>query len=234
MIDPANKEQSCRNIADAIASIMPEGCPHPDWGKEAFLRSLAPDSRILDLGCGNNSPRKTKDILPGCHYIGLDVGDYNQTDDIPADEYIVVNSDMFKNAIDGFADSIDAVISAHNIEHCDDRYGVAISLARSLKIGGKAYISFPAYDSIAFPNRVGTLNYYDDGGHVGDPPNFGKIISILVENGLNIIYASTRYQPPIHWILGLGTEQSSQDEGVIKDGTWCYWGFESVIWAERT
>lgn len=213
--------------------MMPEGCPYPEWSKDSFLRSLQNNARILDVGCGNNSPRFTKDIVPSCYYIGLDVGDYNQGDDNPADEYVISSSEKFVSTIYKYADSVDAVISTHNIEHCDDRYGVVEAMAKSLNVGGKAYLSFPCADSVSFPNRVGTLNYFDDGSHVGDPPDFGKVISILVESGLSIVFASSRFQPPIHWILGLGNEEQSAKDGDLKEGIWCYWGFESIIVAER-
>lgn len=228
-----DKEKTCQNIANAIASMIPEGDPYPQWSKESFLKSLKSGSRILDLGCGNSSPKFTKNIIPSCYYIGIDVGDCNQDADNPADEYIIVPSDRFKVTTYGFVDSVDAVISTHNIEHCDDRYGVVDALAKSLKVGGKAYISFPCAESVGFPSRRGTLNYYDDGSHIGEPPDFGKIISILSQNGLSILYAASRFQPPIHWVLGLGNEDQSAQDGDLKDGTWCYWGFESLIVAER-
>ena len=125
-----NKEETCRNISGFLYSVLTNPNPHPDWSKDAFLRLLHPESRILDLGCGNQSPLKTKSILPNCYYIGLDVGDYNQPAEIPADEYIIVSPEEFNNAIVGYEDSVDAVISSHNIEHCLDRYGVVAALAK--------------------------------------------------------------------------------------------------------
>ena len=228
-----NKEVSSKLIVDYLHSLLTEGSPNPEWGKIAFLRSINSASRVLDLGCGNNSPKLTKDVIPECHYIGIDVDNYNQYSERFADEYMIVKPHNFRSAIELYENSIDAVISSHNVEHCEDRYGTVEALARSLKPGGKAYISFPARDSTSFPKRLGTLNYYDDEGHLSEPPDFGRIISILTANGLEILYATTRYQPPIHWILGLGNEDLSSEIGEIQDGTWCYWGFESVIWAEK-
>ena len=46
---------------------------------------------MLDVGCGNNSPRIAKSIRPDIYYVGVDVGDYNQENGSIecADEYIV-------------------------------------------------------------------------------------------------------------------------------------------------
>ncbi|MEM3334256.1 MAG: methyltransferase domain-containing protein [Thermoplasmata archaeon] len=38
----------------------------------------------------------------------------------------------------------DAVISAHNLEHCNDRYGTLEAMLKVIKVGGKLYLSFPS------------------------------------------------------------------------------------------
>jgi len=49
--------------------------------KFRFVRGkLAPGARILDIGCGNNSPTVTKKWFPGCHYAGADIQRYNNSD----------------------------------------------------------------------------------------------------------------------------------------------------------
>jgi hypothetical protein len=42
-------------------------------GKLAFLKSLPPGARVLDVGCGNNSPRDAKVLRPDLIYTGLDM-----------------------------------------------------------------------------------------------------------------------------------------------------------------
>lgn len=233
LLESHDKEYVCRGIVNYLRSILPDKNTHPVRSKNDFLKQLDPNSRILDVGCGNDSPKITKNILPECYYIGIDVGDYNQSYQSLADEYIIVDLDSFVKAIDAYSSGVDAVISNHNVEHCCDRYGVIASMAKTLKVGGMIYIAYPSPESVEFPSRRRTLNYYDDPSHVGDPPDFGRIISILVANGLRILYASSIYQPPIPWIEGLGNLDASERDGDLKDGTWCYWGFESVICAER-
>lgn len=221
------------HLGDFVYERLPRHVDRPDWGKEAFLRTLAPDCRIADIGCGNDSPAFTKSILPGCHYIGLDVGDYNQSSSGLAEEYVVVPPEAFRGAIEKLEGSLDALISAHNLEHCDDRAGTLDAMARALKPGRRAYVSFPSAATVAFPKRKGTLNYHDDATHKGTPPDFGEVISALTRNGLRIVYAASRYQPPIRWLIGLETEADSARDRELKSETWAFWGFEAIIWAER-
>lgn len=199
-----------------------------------FFHSLPAEGKLLDVGCGNDSPEYTKSILPSWYYIGLDVGDYNQHSKSKADKYIITDSSKFTDAILSFKNQIDAVVSSHNLEHCDDRCGTLNAIAQSLRSGGRLYISFPTHDSITFhKGRNGCLNYYDDNSHKDFPPNFGKVIQILTENGLVIDFATTNYQPPIEWFQGLINEEISARELKTKEGTWELWGFETIIWATR-
>ena len=76
---------------------------------------------------------------------------------------------IVKNKLSNFVESIlsisikfDAVISSHNLEHCNDRYGALNAILDKLKDGGKIYLSFPSGKTINFPKRDGCLNYYDD------------------------------------------------------------------------
>jgi SAM-dependent methyltransferase len=216
-----------------ISTRFPDYSPPSEWGKIKFLQSNRGDSIILDIGCGNDSPKITKSILPHCFYIGLDIGDYHQNSKNIADKYILKTSPEFAGAIEDFENSVDIVISSHNLEHCEDRGRVLVAMCRALKAGGRIYISFPCTDSLNFPNRQGTLNYYDDATHVGVPPDFGEVISTLKQNGLHITYATTRYQPPIGWLIGLSNEERSRNSGELLPNSWDFWGFETIIWAER-
>jgi SAM-dependent methyltransferase len=171
--------------------------------------------------------------LPEWHYIGIDVGDYNQSRPDLADEYIVVSPEQFNSEIARQKDAVDAVISSHNLEHCYHRRDTVRFMAQALRPGGKLYISFPCQKSTSFPGRAGCLNYYDDCTHQGNPPSFSEVISIFHAEGLQINFATTQYQPPIGWLLGLQQEKYSRETQEVKLGTWWFWGFESVIWAER-
>jgi 2-polyprenyl-3-methyl-5-hydroxy-6-metoxy-1,4-benzoquinol methylase len=78
----------------------------------------APAPRILDIGCGNNSPSTTKHWFPDCHYSGVDIQQYNNDDDDTAamDAFYPVGVDgSGYSAIPN--DIFDFVILHHVIEH---------------------------------------------------------------------------------------------------------------------
>lgn len=187
----------------------------------------------MDVGCGNDSPFIVKQILPNCKYTGIDICDFNQTKPNLADHYVVTNAGNFAEEISKFSNSFHAVISSHNIEHCDDRDGTFRAILSTLKIDGKIYISFPCEDSANFPHRRGTLNYYDKAEHKGVPPNFNQFIEELRASNFEIIFSDRRYKPPILWLAGFVVEPFSRYRKKVLRGTREYYGFESIIWARR-
>ncbi len=202
-------------------------------GRASFLSKLPSNACILDVGCGNNSPYKAKKILPNCTYVGIDVGDYNQIMPNLADEYIITDGNKFTSEIAKFKNKFDGVISSHNLEHCDDRAGTLLAMLESLKVDGQIFLSFPSEASVDFPNRAGTLNYYDDLTHKESPPSFENIIQLLNYNKFEIIFSSKSYRPRLFAILGLFFEPLSCFSRKNLPGTWEYWGFESIIQAKK-
>lgn len=215
-----------------IASLYPVNY---DWGKESFLKSFKGSSniKILDIGCGNDSPIFTKGILNDAYYVGVDIDDYNQNSSSVADEYILVSPENFASAIEKYNGEFDIIISSHNLEHCDDRARVLTAISKALKIGGRVYLSFPCFASVEFPKRDGTLNYYDDPTHKYTPPDFTDVIVDLAKGGLKVVYACTRYQSPVRWMIGATTESESNYQSALKAETWAFWGFETIIWAQK-
>jgi len=201
--------------------------------KESFLQTLPEDAKILDVGCGNNSPYQTKQILPKCNYTGLDVGDYNQTKPLLADTYIISSPEGFASEIAKFSSEFDAVVSTHNIEHCNDRTAVFDAMLAAVKCGGFLYLAFPCESSVNFPARGGTLNYYDDETHKDVPPDFDSLIETLRSKKFKIKYSVRRYRPWFHYLIGMLNEGSSRRENKTYYSTWAYYGFESIIIAQR-
>lgn len=202
--------------------------------KTHFLAQLDPKSRILDVGCGNDSPALVKTYLPNAYYVGVDVSDYEQNSSFLADEYILIAGEKFADGVSALGERFDAVISAHNLEHCFDRIAILEAMCRTIAPGGKLFMTFPTEKSIRFPSREGTLNYYDDSTHQDIPPKFANVIDILETHGLQIEFSSRRYRPLLLWLVGAFQEKRSRELKKVLFGTWGFWGFEAVIWAKKT
>lgn len=203
--------------------------------KRAFIKSLGKNARIFDIGCGNDSAILIKSMLPKCNYTGIDIDDYNISDACKSlmDTYVLSKPDTFSDMIGTFINCFDGVISNHNLEHCDDPSKTLDSMLISLKDGGKIYLAFPSKDTTSFPSREGTLNYFDDQTHKYTPPDFDDVIKKLVHHGLKITYAKKKYQPLIPYLIGAILEPISLARKKVMRGTWEYYGFETIIQAEK-
>ena len=200
-------------------------------GKTSFYLSLKKDASILDIGCGNNSPLRIKKMLPHCNYVGIDICNYNQkkNPNIYADDYIISEPKKFAYTILNIEKKFDAVISSHNLEHCDDRDAVLHAMCQKVAKGGFLYLSFPSQESVNFPSRKNTLNYYDDETHKGVPPNFTKILKIMKDYKIYPLRKEKNYQPIIFRILGIVLEPYARFTNKVLPGTWEKYGFESII-----
>ena len=201
----------------------------------SFLTSLEKDANILDVGCGNESVHNIKNVSKKFKYTGIDIHDYNLSKKNKSliDKYIIVNKELFAKSINKIKEKFNAVICSHNLEHCDNREETLLAMINAVDNNGLIYLSFPCEESINFPNRKGTLNYYDDETHKGSPPNFEAILKILKKNNFSIRYSSKRYKPLIPWLMGLLFEPFSTLLKKTFTGTWEFYGFESIIWAKK-
>lgn len=205
-------------------------------GRVAFLTSLSPKTVILDVGCGNDTPARVKGLLPESTYIGLDIGDYNQSQQSLEliDRYIVTSPDKFAQEIESLVGQIDAAISSHNIEHCNEPERTLRAICQSLLPDGKLFLAFPCAQSIHFPKRQGTLNFFDDPTH-RDVPDFLAIRSLLESEGMTLEVCEPRYRPVLLCAMGLLLEPFSMLlKRLMPMGcTWALYGFESIIWARK-
>ena len=124
--------------------------------------------KLLDVGCGNHSPSKTKSIFPNCEYYGLDLDKtYNNNEkdfdvtkafyelDLTKLDYSTIPNNYF-----------DFIRMAHVIEHLYNGDEVLKALLPKLKEGGFFYIEYPGKKSLTLPSMHGTLNFHDDPTHV--------------------------------------------------------------------
>ena len=135
------------------------------------------------------------------------------------------------SAIERYEGTMDAIISCHNLEHCNEPSKVLKAMVAALKPGGILYLSFPCEESVHFPRRGGCLNFYDDTTHK-EVPSWSNTLETLQGANCRIVFKRKRYRPYPLWLKGLFLEPlSAFRREVIPGGvTWALYGFESVIW----
>jgi SAM-dependent methyltransferase len=149
--------------------------------------------KLLDVGCGNHSPSKTKFIFANCEYYGLDLDKTYNNDqkdfevieqfyelDLTKLDYSIIPCNFF-----------DFIRMAHVIEHLYNGDEVLKALIPKLKNGGFFYIEYPGKKSLKLPSMYGTLNFHDDPTHVRvySVEELKKIFELL---NCKIIQAGTR------------------------------------------
>jgi len=202
--------------------------------KDEFLRACPLGARVLDVGCGNDSPAHFKEIRPDFYYVGIDIADYKQDSDprANADEYILTKPDCFSDRIAALPATFDAVVSAHNIEHCLFPDQTLAAMLGVIKPDGRIYLAFPSEASVNFPRRKGTLNFYDDPTHIY-LPKFDEMCAAVVKHGFHIDVAIKRYRPLVRALKGLVKEPRCRLQGTVEGEIWSLYGFETIIWATR-
>jgi SAM-dependent methyltransferase len=222
-----------RPLTELLKSLGAAGTARR-YCKRAFIAELPDGADVFDVGCGNDSPYEFKKLRPDIRYVGLDITDYNQEHDPTeyADVYLSVPPEGFTAAIRGRPNQFDAVVSSHNLEHCEDQDGVLTAMARALRPGGRIYLAFPAAASLSMPSRAGTLNFWDDDTHVR-PPDFRRVLDLLAAEGIKIDYAAQRYRPLFRLVRGILNEPISRARKRVALGTWALYGFETVIWGTK-
>ena len=205
-------------------------------GKQAFIRGVPRGGTLLDVGCGNNSPYQTKRQRADIRYTGVDIGDYQQTTPVQdyAERYVLTTPERFAAEIAGLPGGFDAIVSAHNLEHCLEPDAVLRAMCAQVGKGGRLYLSFPCEASLGFPRRAGSLNFNDDYTH-RTPPVFKDVLAGVQAAGLRLDSVHQRYRPMIPFLLGLALEPLSFARRRVMPlrSTWALYGFETVIWASR-
>jgi len=191
---------------------------HKSFGKKPF--------KLLDVGIGNGSSRKTKALFPLCEYHGIDLDlKYNNTEeDIRAINRFYamdVSKLQFEEIPDNYFDGIWLV---HIIEHLPNGDLVLQKLLTKLKIGGYLYVEYPNSKSVNFP---GQLNFHNDETHVRiytlkELRNVFRDHQILrsgVRRDLFLIMAL-----PFRWLF----------EKPRVNMLWDLWGFAEYLWIRKT
>lgn len=201
--------------------------------KRDFIMQMNDGGSILDVGCGNSTVVRIKQVKPRARYTGIDVGDYNQSSEAKAlcHRYLIVAPERFSHEIRAL-ETFDYIICSHNLEHCDDPFDTLDALLSRVAPGGRVYIATPSQASLRFPHRKGTLNFHDDTTH-RSPIDSGRVLDVIQKNGLRLDVFIPRYRPLAMMLAGLLLEPFSAISRRNLYGTWELYGFETVIWATR-
>ena len=124
--------------------------------------------RLLDVGAGNHSASKIKNVFPHCEYHGVDLErDYNNDPEDFEKMDAFYEMDLTKLEMDAIPNNyFDGIWMVHVIEHLFNGDDVIRRLLPKLKSGGYLYIEYPGKKSTTLPSMYGTLNFYDDNTHV--------------------------------------------------------------------
>jgi len=204
------------------------------------LGYIPPTATVLDIGCGNHSPQQIKHLFPELYYIGVDVEEYNidEADKIAANEFHFVGRDSFISDLrDQLNQQADLIIVSHVLEHAYEPYHLLEYLSTLLKVRGYMYLAFPAEESVAFPSRPGTLNFFDDPSHRWLPP-FIEVLNRCMRLGLRPIFVRKRYRHPVLCILGAIEHVLGPIWKVLVGRrssffAWHLFGFESIIIVQK-
>ena len=193
-----------KNIKKIIRSII------DPYGKISFYVKTKKNSSMLDVGCGNNQVALIKSINHTINYSGIDIGDYNLSNSSKnaMDNYILCDPEEFSIEIKNHG-KYDYVVSSHNLEHCNDWRETAKSMCDATLKNGLLFISTPSKKTIKFPNREGTLNFYDDSTH-NEPVNFFELKKILTYNNIEIVYCKDGHNSFFTYIIGFFQEFKSK------------------------
>ena len=202
--------------------------------KNRFLRGLPHGAAVLDVGCGNGSPSAFRLLAPTIRYTGVDIAAFGLTaaDRGAADELVFLPSADFASGIAALGQRFDAVVSAHNIEHTERPEDVLRAMCSVLRRGGRLYLAFPSAESVGFPSRAGALNFHDDPTHRA-VPDFDAILATVSSVGCVVVRSARQNQPLVGRLLGWFAEPFSRRAGRVLPFTWHYWGFETVLVAEK-
>lgn len=147
---------------------------------------------LLDVGCGNHSPTRTRRIFENCIYYGLDRDVYNNdaSDFAVMEEFYRIDlaEDDLSTIPEGY---FDVILVNHVIEHITNGLDVIARLCRKLKGGGVIYIEFPSVRSLFLPSMNGTLHFCDDGTHVR-LYDVKEVANVLLESGCRVMRAGRR------------------------------------------
>ncbi len=205
------------------------------YNKVTFIREMK-GGKVLDIGCGNHSPSKTKKANSSIYYVGVDIHKYyiNDSDIKASDEiYFFDVENYFERIQTEINHSFNYIICGHVIEHLPDKEILFKTIKQKLVKGGKCFITTPNINSVNFPSTSNTLNYYDDETHVGMPVTFQQIYDLCSKNDLRLSMFHIQNRSVLSYLFGFVLEPIRMLLRKSMPFTWNYWGFEDLYIIEN-
>lgn len=187
---------------------------------------------MLDVGSGADSAFKAKLLNPSITYDGVDVVSYGGENAGCMNRLYLADGNEFARCIEGIEGDYDLVMSYHNIEHCEAPFETLRAMCSKVKKGGVLYLAFPSVASVNFPERQGTLNFYQDKTHIW-MPDPAALMNEMRSCDLEIVRCQEPLRNPVEYVFGALLEPLSRWRRRLYFGTWAYWGFETVIVGRR-
>lgn len=190
--------------------------------------------KVLDIGCGNSSATILKNYLSIKEYFGIDKTIYNNSEkDLGnIDHFILADLDSY-----GFQDipeaHFDLVILSHVIEHLHNYQFLFKNIFASLKTNGLVYIETPSVESVGFPSRIGTLNFYDDSSHI-EPVDIIRLKRLSENVGLEIVkFGKRKYYRRILFFPAIIVTAVALRRNVTGPMLWDIYGFSNFAVLKR-
>lgn len=201
--------------------------------KKVFAKDQA--VKILDIGCGSHSSTLSKKIFPNCFYSGVDRDqhyDNNEEDIQNMDAFF--KKDLTQINFQNIPDQeYDVIIMSHIIEHLDNGDEVVKALIPKLKYGGYFYLEFPTPDSVNFPSKKGTLNFYDDDTHCR-LYSIQELSNVLENQGLSIESSGKNRRWINIALMPIKIPLQLIINGYVQGGVyWDWYGFADFVFGKK-
>lgn len=191
--------------------------------------------KLLDVGAGNQSASKTKEVFPNCQYYGLDIDkntNYNNNDfnlmenfyelDLTKLDYQIIPENFF-----------DYINMAHVVEHLHNGDQVIPLLLNKLKKNGHLYIEYPGKKSLTLPSMYGTLNFHDDPTHVR-LYSIEELGTIFQNHGCKIISSGNRRNWFYILLMPIRIIHALLVEGKLRGNLfWDIFGFAEYLFVKK-
>ncbi len=191
--------------------------------------------RLLDVGAGNKSASKIKNVFPLCEYHGIDIErDYNNSEEDFKLMTGFYEMDLTKLDMSLIPDNFfDGIWMVHVIEHLHNGDEVIKKLLPKLVSGGYLYIEYPGIKSTKLPSMHGSLNFKDDPSHVR-VYSVKELTKLFQDNNCSVLKGGTRRN--IWFIVAMPFRlltyiiKGKKIEGNIF---WDILGFAEYVWVRK-